>query len=113
MRCFNKQPSNNAQNNVISITDRTDQPIPSNKRAEALLALAKLVEYRDHFNKLDGFKVDWNNPKVTKWCITIDGRKVNTFLPTNRYFLYFGNKITRDQFYDTFHELISQVQILY
>ncbi|MCL4637665.1 MAG: hypothetical protein M5Z89_01650 [Olivibacter sp.] len=95
-------------------TRDTAKSVPAINRAEALVVLAKLIEYRDHWNMIDGFTVNWDDTSAVKWCISMNGKTMTrSYSYTNPTFLYFGNQETRDHFFHTYRELIDLVKLLY
>ena len=87
--------------------------VSTEERAEAFLALKQLVELRDAWNEIDGFKVDWNNSRQAKFCIEQYCDKITTEIYYNTYkVLHFGSSKTHDLFFKTFKDLIKQAKEL-
>lgn len=84
--------------------------LPSKGYAKAMLALCKLIQLRDCYNK--GWKPDWSK-EVTKYAITYKANKAE-FVNTQRYsfILSFKTEDLRDTFYHNFKDLIEQAQLL-
>ncbi len=82
--------------------------IMSDKRRDAVSALCKLVEFRDEYNKIDGFVVDWNNVAQDKYCIKVYYGKIDKQILVNtQSLLYFGSDQTRNIFMQNFEPLME------
>lgn len=88
--------------------------IPSEEKAEAILALCQLIQLRDCYN--DGWKPDWRDP-FDKYVIYFIHFARNTFIKqTNTNcsrILAFKTAELRDQFFDNFKDLIEKLKPLY
>lgn len=87
--------------------------LSTKSRAKAFLALMQLVELRDAWNKIDGFKADWSNSNQYKYIIGFS----NNDLYINAYFtsnclLAFGSTETRNLFLEKFKDLIEEAKEL-
>lgn len=93
----------------------SDYPSPV-KRAEALIALARLIEYRDSWNRTDGFTRE-SKQHLFSWSIDVNRYTIMLSCHPepreNRSLLYFGNQITRDKFYETFRDTIESLRVLF
>ena len=89
---------------LINASDSTKNRFPTKELAEAVLALAQLLQLRDRYNNDNkGFIFLKNN-----YCITF----VNNSIQKSVYFhsqriLAFRTRELRDEFYDNFKELIE------
>lgn len=95
--------------------NRNESQPSCNQRAKALATLAVLVEYRDTWNAADGYHSGYyHHWPDTKWCIEIDRENVNLSSSTNGHgILYFASRDTRDRFYNTFHQQINMLRLLF
>ena len=58
-----------------SVEEGGRNTFPSIQEAEAAIALAQLCQLRDRYN--DGWKPDWEDVKIKKYCIIILGHRIN------------------------------------
>lgn len=80
--------------------------LPNKETAEAFLALMQLIQLRDCYN--DGWKPDWKEERVSKYCILSDGQ----ILKRDKYHtisqvLSFKTAELRDKFLENFRDLIE------
>ena len=81
----------------------------SKETALKFAAMMQLIEFRDAWNKIDGFVADWNNDSQVKWCILINKNKITVFQLWNSSSpLHFGSKETAELFLNTHRALIEQ-----
>ena len=90
--------------NSIETSPSTKNTFPTKELAEAVLALAQLLQLRDRYNGDNkGFIYDKDN-----YCLAVSGNSV--FKDWNVYtqrVLAFRTRELRDEFYDNFKELIE------
>ena len=91
-------------------SNRYEHLLPSEKYAEAMLALCQLIQLRDCYN--DGWKPDWSKEAAYECIFYCKGKiKLDT-----RYswqcILVFKSRELRDTFYNNFKELIEQAKLL-
>lgn len=80
--------------------------LPSEKYAEAMLALCQLIQLQDCYN--NGWEPDWLNDVYDKWCIEINGITISPSLHNSiRRILAFKGKDLRDKFLENFKDLIE------
>ena len=86
--------------------------LPSEEKAEAVLALCQLIQLRDYYN--DGWKPDWENPSKEKYTIYYN---TDYFDKCTNYIrarvLAFKSPELRDAFFDNFKDLIEKLKPLY
>lgn len=86
--------------------------LPSEEKAEAILALCQLVQLRDCYN--DGWKPDWSNCCQEKYVIHC---KADNFEEGIMYHaacvLTFKTKELRNEFFNNFKDLIEKLKPLY
>ena len=87
--------------------------LSTKERAEVFLALMQLVELRDAWNEIDGFKADWTNNSQAKYGIGNYNNDIHddVYWQANR-IIYFGSPKTRDLFLKTFRDLIETAKEL-
>ena len=84
--------------------------LPSEEYAEAMLALCKLIQLRDCYNK--GWKPDWSD-KSEKHCIFYNKGNVELFVRNSwSCILVFKSRELRNKFYNNFKDLIEQAKLL-
>ena len=87
--------------------------LSSKERTEAFLALLALVEFRDAWNKVDDFVVDWSDPHQYKHTIEVSrSGLIHNICSTTHRVLHFGSSETRDLFLSTFRDLIETAKEL-
>ncbi len=90
-------------------TDNYDM-FASQEEAEAFHALGKLIQLRDAW--WDGWKPDWGDDKQDKYCIVPHRKRVDKELHfVKPYILAFPTEDMRDDFLDTFGDLIEQAKM--
>lgn len=106
----NKYPMSYEEINNFKITSSFQYS--SIKRKLTFITLAKLIELRDEWNRVDGFNVDWENEKQIKHCIKrlheIQIIEANT-IP---HLLFFMSFETANLFFKTFNALIETAKEL-
>ena len=81
--------------------------VPSNLK-NPMLALCQLLICRNAWWKQLGWKPDWSNPNE-KHCITYKGNKIKCY---ESCILAFPTEEVRDQFLDSFRDLIEEAKEL-
>lgn len=90
--------------NRNSLTDRN--VLPSEKMAEAVLALCQLIQLRDYYNQ--GWQPDWNSDTCDKWCIEIFKGQINKTSHTVIVrILAFKSEKLMNEFSENFSDLIE------
>lgn len=79
--------------------------LPNKETAEAILALLQLIQLRDCYN--DGWKPDWQDIWVTKYCIVSDEQTLKRNTCTISHVLAFKTAELREQFLENFRDLIE------
>ena len=84
--------------------------LPSEKYAEAMLALCQLIQLRDCYN--DGWQPDWDNDS-NKYCIEVFKEQIIRSVHTNNtYVLTFKSEVLRNEFFENFKDLIETAKPL-
>lgn len=84
--------------------------LPSEKYAEAMLALCQLIQLRDCYN--GSWRPDWHLDK-NKYCIYYnDGKIVYTTSISRQFVLAFETSNLREEFYKNFVGLINRAKLL-
>lgn len=80
--------------------------LPSEKYAEAMLALCQLIQLRDCYN--DGWEPDWENSKEYKYTIYSTHGEITVGLhDVVSYVLSFKTRELRDTFFENFKDLLK------
>lgn len=93
--------------------DYSRNTFPSQKEAEAALVLAQLCQLRNAWNskRESTWKVNWCDAGQAKYCIIV--RKGELF-PIERYVfnatMYFKSRELRDEFMETFKDLLEEAK---
>jgi len=88
--------------------------LSTESRAKAFLALMQLVEYRDAWNEIDGFVVDWDSGyNQDKYIFKVVCNELEKYTAHKiQSALYFGSEETRDKFMEQFSDLIEEAKEL-
>lgn len=91
---------------------RSDRNVlPSEEKAEAILALCQLIQLRDCYN--NGWKPDWNDDS-NKYVIYFFGDEPTPSINVGcAKILAFKSRELRDEFFDNFKDLIEKLKPLY
>jgi hypothetical protein len=80
--------------------------LPSKEYAETMLALCQLIQLRECYN--DGWKPDWTNSSVKKYCIYPNAGSITTgALKTANEALFFKTEKLMNEFLKNFRDLIE------
>jgi len=94
---------------------RTHSPnknvFPTVKLAQAVLALAQLLQLRDRYN--DGWVADWADSKYSKYIINIfNNRLTKVDYYETQFVMAFKTEELRDQFFNNFQDLLETAKPL-
>ena len=81
------------------------------EQAEAAVALAQLSQLRDAYRQ--GWKPDWQNHRIKKYCIFVedDNFRIDHWY-TRQYFLSFESQAIAQEFLENFRDLIEKARPL-
>lgn len=100
-----------AANLVRRSPDADKNNLPSEEKAEAILALCQLIQLRDCYN--NGWKPDWND-NSDKFVISLFKDEVETDVNVScTKVLAFESSELRDRFFYNFKDLIEKLKPLY
>ena len=85
--------------------------IPSEEKAEAILALCQLIQLRDCYN--NGWKPDWNELSNKFVIYPVNGEYTTSLNHVCKRVLVFKSSELRDKFLNNFKDLIEKLKPLY